>query len=41
MKILTLGANGFIGNALVKELLKIDDIQVYGLDLDCEKLDHS
>jgi len=41
MKILILGANGFIGNALVRELLKIDDIQVYGLDLDYEKLDHS
>ena len=41
MKILILGANGFIGNALVEELSKKDDFEVYGMDLEVNKLDHS
>ena len=41
MKILILGANGFIGNALVKALLSIGSVAVYGLDLDDDKLEHS
>ena len=40
-RMLILGANGFIGNALVKELLKSNDNEVYGLDLYNDKLDHS
>lgn len=39
--ILILGANGFIGNALVKELCKDDKIQIYAMDLENNKLDHS
>jgi len=39
MKILILGANGFIGNALVKYLLNATDHYIYGLDLDNNKLD--
>ena len=41
MKILILGANGFIGNALVRELGKKKDIKVYGLDLERNNLSHS
>ena len=41
MKILILGANGFIGNALVKSLICDDQHQVYGMDLDDSKLDES
>ena len=41
MKILILGANGFIGNALVKELCKDDDLTVYGMDLENNKLENS
>ena len=41
MKILILGANGFIGNALVKNLLMDLRNEIYGLDLECSKLDHS
>ena len=36
--ILILGANGFIGNALVKELCKDDKIQIYAMDLENNKL---
>ena len=39
--LLILGANGFIGNALVKELCKKKDITVYGMDLENSKLGHS
>ena len=39
--ILILGANGFIGNALVKELCKDDRIEIYAMDLENNKLDHS
>jgi len=38
VKILILGANGFIGNALVEKLLHNGGYQVYGLDLDDNKL---
>ena len=41
MKILILGANGFIGNALCKKLLENENIEVYALDLSNDKLDHS
>ncbi len=41
MKILILGANGFIGNALVRELCNKKDITVYGLDLERDNLGHS
>ena len=38
MKILILGANGFIGNALVETLLKNKVYEVYGMDLKNNKL---
>jgi nucleoside-diphosphate-sugar epimerase len=41
MKILILGANGFIGNALVSELCKDDTFQIYGLDLSDSNLEQS
>jgi len=41
MKILILGANGFIGNALCKKLLENENIEVHALDLSNDKLDHS
>ena len=41
MKILILGANGFIGNALVKNLLMDPGNEIYGIDLEYNKLDHS
>ena len=41
MRILILGANGFIGNALCKKLLENKNIEVYALDLSSNKLDHS
>jgi len=41
MKILILGANGFIGNALVKNLLMDPRNEIYGIDLEYNKLDHS
>ena len=41
MKILILGANGFIGNALVKSLVKFENYEIYGLDLANDKLEHS
>ena len=41
MKILILGANGFIGNALVSELCKTNHITVYGMDLESSRLEHS
>ena len=39
--ILILGANGFIGNALVEKLLENDSHEIFGMDLDDSKLDHS
>ena len=41
MKILILGANGFIGNALVKAILDEGKHEIYGMDIDNGKLDHS
>ncbi len=41
MKILILGVNGFIGNKLVKEIMKSTDWEVFGMDLSCSKLSHS
>ena len=41
MKILILGANGFIGNALVKELCKKKSTTIYAMDLYTDKLGHS
>ena len=41
MKILILGVNGFIGNALVRRILQETDWEVYGMDLTCSKLEHS
>lgn len=41
MKILILGVNGFIGNALVHRILQETDWEVYGMDLSCNKLEHS
>jgi len=41
MKILILGANGFIGNALVKDLCKDDKIHIFGFDLASDKLSDS
>lgn len=40
-KVLILGVNGFIGNALTKRLLDDYNFEVYGLDLSCEKLGDS
>lgn len=39
MKILILGVNGFIGNALVKRILHNRDWEVYGMDLYSNKLE--
>ena len=41
MKVLILGINGFIGNALTKRILTTTDWEVYGLDMACDKLEHS
>lgn len=41
MKILILGVNGFIGNALVRRILNTRDWEVFGMDLYDNKLDHS
>jgi len=41
MKILILGVNGFIGNALTRRILHTTDWQVYGMDLHSNKLDQS
>jgi len=41
MKVLILGVNGFIGNALTKRILDTTDWDVYGLDMSCDKLEHS
>ena len=41
MKVLILGVNGFIGNALTRRILGTTDWTVYGMDLACNKLEHS
>src|SRR5512137_1570818 len=41
MKILILGVNGFIGNALTRRILGTTDWEVYGMDLSASKLEHS
>jgi nucleoside-diphosphate-sugar epimerase len=41
MKILILGVNGFIGNALPRRILTTTDWEVYGLDMSSDKLEHS
>lgn len=41
MKVLILGVNGFIGNALVNRILTTTDWEVFGMDLACNKLEHS
>ena len=40
-KILILGINGFIGNQLTKKILKNTDWEIYGMDLESNKLGHS
>ena len=41
MKILILGANGFIGNALIERLLTTGSYEVFGMDLENNKLGNS
>jgi nucleoside-diphosphate-sugar epimerase len=41
MRILILGVNGFIGNALTRRILAGTDWEVYGMDLSDNKLEHS
>jgi nucleoside-diphosphate-sugar epimerase len=41
MKVLILGVNGFIGNALTRRILDTTEWEVYGLDMSCDKLEHS
>jgi nucleoside-diphosphate-sugar epimerase len=41
MKVLILGVNGFIGNALTKRILDTTQWEVFGLDMSCDKLEHS
>ena len=41
MKVLILGVNGFIGNALTKRILDTTGWEVYGLDMSDNKLEHS
>lgn len=41
MKVLILGVNGFIGNALTKRILDTTSWEVYGLDMSNDKLEHS
>ena len=39
MKVLILGVNGFIGNALTERILKTTDWEIYGLDMMSNKID--
>jgi nucleoside-diphosphate-sugar epimerase len=39
MRVLILGVNGFIGNALTARILKTTDWEVYGLDMSSEKIE--
>ncbi|HTY20966.1 MAG TPA: NAD-dependent epimerase/dehydratase family protein, partial [Geobacteraceae bacterium] len=41
MKVLILGVNGFIGNALTRRILESTDWEVFGLDMSDDKLEHS
>lgn len=41
MKVLILGVNGFIGNALTHRILTTTEWEVYGLDMACDKLERS
>jgi len=41
MKVLILGVNGFIGNALTRRILATTDWEVFGLDMSDDKLEHS
>ncbi len=41
MKVLILGVNGFIGNALTRRILSTTDWEVFGMDLSANKLEHS
>jgi len=41
LKVLILGVNGFIGNALTHRILESTDWEVYGMDLSAHKLGHS
>jgi len=41
MKVLILGVNGFIGNALTRRILDTTSWEVYGLDMSDDKLEHS
>jgi nucleoside-diphosphate-sugar epimerase len=41
MKILIVGVNGFIGNALTEKILNTTDWEVYGMDLSNNRLEHS
>jgi nucleoside-diphosphate-sugar epimerase len=41
MKVLILGVNGFIGNALTHRILTTTDWEVYGLDMSTDKLERS
>jgi UDP-4-amino-4-deoxy-L-arabinose formyltransferase/UDP-glucuronic acid dehydrogenase (UDP-4-keto-hexauronic acid decarboxylating) len=41
MKILIVGVNGFIGNALTERILRTTDWEVYGMDLSNNRLEHS
>jgi nucleoside-diphosphate-sugar epimerase len=41
MKVLILGVNGFIGNALTHRILTTTDWEVFGLDMACDKLERS
>ncbi len=41
MKILILGVNGFIGNALTRRIITTRDWEVFGMDLHSNKLEES
>jgi nucleoside-diphosphate-sugar epimerase len=41
VKVLILGVNGFIGNALTRRILTTTDWEVFGMDLSNSKLEHS
>ncbi|MEK6775785.1 MAG: bifunctional UDP-4-keto-pentose/UDP-xylose synthase [bacterium] len=41
MKVLILGVNGFIGNSLTYRIMTTTDWEVYGMDMACDKLEHS
>ncbi len=41
MKVLIVGVNGFIGNALTEQILAKTDWEVYGMDLSSDRLEHS